>query len=88
MFLIIIVICRFIKLLINMFDPKLRRGHYACSLETNNWNICFLEKKDLINRGFVKKWNNFLKTTLLKLSRAKLYRNYMENGLKQGWVPA
>ena len=45
-------------------------------------------KKDLINRGFVKKWNNFLKTTLLKLSRAKLYRNYIENGLKQGWVPA
>ena len=21
--------------------PKLKRGHYACSLETKNWNICF-----------------------------------------------
>ena len=46
-----------------------------------------LRKKDLISRGFVKNRNNFLKTTLLELSGAKVYRNYIENGLKQGWVP-
>ena len=45
-----------------------------------------LRKKDLISRGFVKNRNNFLKTTLLELSGAKVYRNYIETGLRQGWV--